>query len=285
MRRALIWGGVVVLGLVLALALNTTRQAGLINMVRQTPAARVAELEPYWRLERPEGPGPAPLAVLLSGCDGVQDNMAFWAGVLRERGWATLIVDSHTPRHLQDAELWRLVCAGQTLGGQARAGDAAVALAAMQDEEGLTDERMVLGASHGGWSALELVNLANSGEVPPGLTEWPLPPQEILAHLSRMVLIYPYCGLLNTTGTVPWTQAPETLMILAEKDSVISTPQCLDLAQTMARKGTEMQVDVIAGADHAFDQRVRSPLQKKTFDLGQQSEALALVEAFVPERP
>ncbi len=279
--RTLSITGAVLLFLVIGLGLNTMRQAGHLDVVRETPQQREAQLAPYWQFQRPASPGPHPLAILLSGCDGVRDNMTFWADHFNGLGYATLIVDSHSPRNLDGHELWRLVCAGQALGGSERAGDAAVALAAMDRLDGLTGDVLLFGASHGGWSALELVNLANAGTVPPGLTQWPLPPETILDQISRMVLLYPYCGILNATGSVPWHQAPEGLVILAENDSVISTPDCLTKLGKLQARGDDLDVVVIADADHAFDQQNRSALSRKTFDEGQRQQAVTLVDTFL----
>ena len=95
--------------------------------------------------------------MLLSGCDGVHDNMEFWANRLAARGYRALILDSHRPRGLDRFEAWRLVCAGQVLPGAERAGDLAVALA---DPALPAGGRIVLGASHGGWAAMEFLRLA-----------------------------------------------------------------------------------------------------------------------------
>ncbi len=87
------------------------------SLVREAPEVRQARLAPGWRLLLPEGAGPHPAAILLSGCDGVHDNMDFWADLLVRRGRAALIVDSHTLRGLDADPAWRLVCAGLALRG------------------------------------------------------------------------------------------------------------------------------------------------------------------------
>ncbi|MBP1805332.1 dienelactone hydrolase family protein [Rubellimicrobium aerolatum] len=242
------------------------------------PPAREAGLALHWRLLRPDGPGPHPAAVLLPGCDGVHDNMDFWAETFLRHGRAALILDSHAPRGLDDDPAWRLVCAAQLLRGPERAGDLAVALDALDRMPGIDGGDVVLlGASHGGWTAMEFVRLAAEGTPPPGLARWPASPDDLLARTRALVLLYPYCGVLNRAGPEDWAEAPPTLMILAGDDSVVSAPACADRARQLAASGAEVRVEVLPGAGHAFDQRDRSPLSALTFDADQRARAEALV--------
>ncbi len=64
-------------------------------------------LEPYARLTMPEGDGPFPAIVLLHGCGGmVHSREQYWDKRLAEWGFASLRVDSFTPRGITG------VCAG-----------------------------------------------------------------------------------------------------------------------------------------------------------------------------
>ena len=77
---------------------NTWRQWAGLTVAPDTPAERRAQLEPFWRVRPPAlGVPETGGAVVLSGCDGVHDNMVFWAGRLAGRGYRTLILDSHGP--------------------------------------------------------------------------------------------------------------------------------------------------------------------------------------------
>jgi dienelactone hydrolase len=213
------------LALTLALAAPCAApQAAGWTLRDESPQRRTERLAAEWRLVLPEGPGPHPAAILLSGCDGVHDNMDFWAAEFVRRGRAALIVDSHTPRGLDRFESWRLVCSAIALTGAERAGDVAVALEALARNDAITGDVVLFGASHGGWTAMEFVALASSGETPPGLTAWPGPPAELLSQVSALVLLYPYCGMLNDADADSWRGAPPTKMILAEEDSIVRTP-------------------------------------------------------------
>ncbi len=145
-----------------------------IMAAKRTPEALSALLAPSYRVAMPEGAGPFPVALLFSGCDGPKDNLDRLSEALVEAGWGAVIVDSHGPRGIDRAEVWRLVCSGVTLPGAERAADVAVAIADVRAMERVDGERIALvGASHGGWAVLDLFALARRDEVPWGLTDWP----------------------------------------------------------------------------------------------------------------
>jgi dienelactone hydrolase len=276
-RWGLIAAGVIVLGL----ALNTGRQYLGWSPFDETPEDRFERLAEHWRLVRPEGPGPFPAAVLLSGCDGVRDNLDYWADLFVETGRAALIVDSHTPRGLDELESWRLVCAGQALSGAERAGDIAVALDALSELEGVSDDIILFGASHGGWTAMEFVTHAAAGELPPGLKRWPEDPEVLLDRVSALILFYPYCGVLNGSTRDHWREDLPTLFVLAENDTIVSTPDCIALAEDLDPASAAVEVTVLTGADHGFDQREKSLFSTLAFDAAQRDRARRIVLKFL----
>ena len=263
--------------LALTLVANTAVQLSPWRPSVDTPQERADRLAPHWRLTRPPGEGAAPVALLLSGCDGPADNMALWAEALARLGWASLVVDSHAPRGLAAEPRWWLVCSGQALSGAERAGDAAVALAALRGMEGVDASRvLLLGASHGGWAAAELMALAEAGAAPPGLTAWPAAPETLLAQVAGVVLLYPYCGPASGAGT-GWDHPAPVLMVLAGRDEIVGTEPCVALAGTLAGRGVPARAETLAEAGHGFDQRARSPLSPLDFDEGATRRAVALM--------
>ncbi len=269
--------------LVLALlALNTARNAAGWQPLVQTPAQRQQMLAASWRLLRPDTPGPHKAAILMSGCDGVHDNMAWWAQVMRAQGRAVLILDSHAPRGLDRAQAWRAVCAAQLLPGSERAGDLAVAMAALRDMPGIdAGELAVLGASHGGWTAMELMAALETPAPPPGLTAWPAPPDSLAAQIGPVVLLYPYCGLISGADKAHWPRQARGLMILAQHDSITDAPACRDMAAVLAARGATLRVVTLPGVDHGFDQRDRSALSPLEFDARARDRATMLVGDFL----
>lgn len=188
------------------------------------------------------------------------------------------ILDSHGPRGLDRFEAWRLVCAGQALPGAERAGDLAVALA---DPALPPGGRIVLGASHGGWATMEFLRLAVTGEVSPALRDWPAPPAQLLRDLEAVILLYPYCGLLNGADAGDWTGAPPILMVLAAEDRIVSTPDCESMAARLRERGARVAVEVLPDADHGFDQQDRAAFSALRFDAGLRDRAAAAIDTFL----
>lgn len=287
MRKRYLIAGVAFAGLVAAaLAGNTARNVARFQPLTRSPAEAEALLAPAWRLVMPpENAGFAPpykAAVVMSGCDGVHDNMELWAGVLADHGRATLILDSHGPRGLDQLQSWRAVCAAQILPGAERAADLAVAIAAMGRMEGIdTSDIAVLGASHGGWSIMELLELLGTEAPPPGLAAWPEPRAELAARIGPVVLLYPYCGVVSGAGDAHWPANAEGLMVLAGEDSIVDPQKCREMAAGLVERGADLTVATLAGADHGFDQKEHSVVSSLVFDQGLTDQAEALVSGLL----
>ena len=275
--KTMIWAAVAIAALLLLVGGNTLGRYTGVTVPREAPEALAAQLRPHYRIERPEGDGPFPTALLLSGCDGPRDNLARWAGMLKARGWASIVVDSHAPRGFGDFQIWRLICAGQLLTGAERAGDIAVALADIRSLPFVDADRIALvGASHGGWAILEFLTFASRGEVPPTLTAWPEAiAQAPLAGVSGAVLLYPYCGQLSRVARRGWTKPVPVLFLLVENDAIADETACLRVARREGDRGLPVETHVIPGVTHGFDQEEKAPLSTLRFDAAATADALA----------
>jgi dienelactone hydrolase len=254
--------------------------------VRQDPADLSALLSPYYRVSKPEGSGPFPTALLLSGCDGPRDNLDRWAEMLVGEGWAAMIVDSHTPRGYDDFEIWRLICAGQLLMGSERAGDLLVALGDARQQPWVDRDRLVLiGASHGGWSIMELLAFEQSWRLPFNLGALPqgISIDDPLAGLLGQILVYPYCGVPNRARDDAWRHRSPTLFLLAGNDVIAPAEDCLRVAEALEARGLPVEVVVYEGVTHGFDQKERSTLSPLEFDPEATRGALARGAAFLRE--
>ncbi len=254
----------------------------------KNPEELSALLSPHYRLLTPAGPGPFPTGSIFSGCDGVRDNIDRWATVLNEKGWAALIVDSHTPRGLSAHDLWRLVCAGQILTGAERAGDALVALRDARRMEEVEPSRIVLiGTSHGGWAIMELLVLEEAGQLPPNLTAIPegLRTEAPLKNLAGQILLYPYCGIANRARQSGWRHSVPTLMLLSGADTITPSKGCLKIAALQEARGLPMETVVFEGINHGFDQQDRAAFSPLVFDPEATAEALRLGAAFLDGLP
>jgi len=274
-RRALLAVAGVALALAAALALNTWRGAVGWSVTTHLPAELAATLRPAYAVTTPPGEGPFPTALLFSGCDGPKDNLRRLARTLRRAGWASVVVDSHGPRGFDHAQLWRLICTGQLLTGTERAGDVAVALDDVRAMPFVDAERMALiGASHGGWAILDFLALEATGEPAPILEAWPASVEANgLDGVGAAVLLYPYCGPTSRMRQVEWRAAPALLFLLVADDTITDEEACRKVASELRRRGTAVDLEVLQGVTHGFDQRQKAPLT--TLDFAPEAAAAA----------
>lgn len=275
-------GGFVAFWLVVVAGNSLGRYLGWI--VPPAPPERIAAaLRPYYRVMAPPGEGPFPTALLYSGCDGPRDNMASWAAMLNMRGWAAIIVDSHTPRDYQDYEVWRLICAGQLMMGSERAADVLVSIYDARRMPIVDPGRIVLiGASHGGWSIMELFAFEKAWRLPFGLAALPEGGDEHpLDGVVGAILLYPYCGAANRARRSGWSIEIPTLFLLAGRDAIAPASDCLAVADRLAGAGMPIETRVFANATHGFDQQQRAPFSMLEFDPAITAEAFAVAGAFL----
>jgi len=272
--------------LLLAIGGNSLGQYTGWTVKRLQPDVLSAKLRPFYRTTVPDGPGPFPTALLLSGCDGPKDNLERWTAMLKGMGWGSIIVDSHGPRGFSDYEIWRLVCTGQLLMGSERAGDLLVAIDDARRMRFVDPERIVLvGASHGGWTIMDLLSLDPPHRLPTNLaTVPPLAPPDPLHGVAGIVLLYPYCGQANRARRHPWSRAIPTLFLLAQDDMVAPSAHCLDIADRLSASGLPIEVVTFSGVTHGFDQEDRSALSPLEFDVETTATALAIAKDFLVSR-
>lgn len=285
-RRRLVLG--IGLGVALAGALVAGNFAGRYTgwtVARMTPAELSAKLSPYYRVATPPGPGPFPVALLFSGCDGPKDSMDRWSAALVAHGWATLVVDSHAPRGLTAHESWRLVCIGQVLLGSERAGDVLVALADARRMPFADPGRIaLLGASHGGWAIMDLLAFDPPAALPFNLGAAP-GPGDPLAGLAGVVLLYPYCGEASRTPADGWRREVPALFVLAGNDRIVDPADCGRIAAALAARGQPVETLTLPGVDHGFDQAEKAPLSTLEFDPAATEIAIAAALAFLDGLP
>ena len=251
------------------------------SVTRQAPEALAQTLRPDYRVQMPAGSGPFPTALLFSGCDGPKDNLARWTAELNRLGWGAVVVDSHGPRGLEEAQKWRLVCAGQLLTGGERAGDIAVALADVRAMPGVDPDRIALvGASHGGWAILDLLALRGQGRLPYNLKSWP-GAGDPLAGVVGAVLLYPYCGVGTQVSRHGWSDRIPLLFLLVEGDTIADEGACLAVAERAKEAGLPVEWHMIAGTTHGFDQQEKSMFSTLEFSPEATAEAMTAVDDFL----
>lgn len=243
--------------------------AGVLGLKseRLRPEAVSSLLRPYDRVIKPEGDGPFPTALLFSGCDGPMDNMDTWAAPLVEKGWAVVVVDSHTPRGFDDPVLWRLVCFAQLMPGGERAGDVLVSVADAAQMPFVDPDRLaVIGMSHGGWSIMDLMAFDLPQDLPFNLRAMPQMPARGLGAIRAVILVYPWCGIANRARHEPWTQDAPIHFILATDDTIAPADDCLEVVGELREAGRAVTTQIFDGVTHAFDQKKHGSLSALVFD-------------------
>ncbi|MBS0539169.1 MAG: dienelactone hydrolase family protein [Proteobacteria bacterium] len=184
------------------------------------------------QLYRPAGAGKVPAVAIFHGCGGVGINNTRMAGLLRDWGYAALVVDSFTARRMTD------VCGRHwptQAEAEAREKDIDAALAWLAHQDFVDPGRLAfMGYSYGGGVALLRAFQ-------------PRAPQAKAA-----VLLYPDCGLGDPLGAAPQPRQP-TLFALGELDDWTPARQCQSLIDRVKVGGTLIETHVYAGAHHSFD--------------------------------
>ncbi|TGK36004.1 dienelactone hydrolase [Leptospira gomenensis] len=212
---------------------------------------------------KPEGNGPFPLIVMMHGCGGAYSyndpgrGVGFlfteWAARGKNLGYATLLLDSFTPRNAPQNQCGNGPGTG-TSEVTDRPTDAYAALDYVRRSSIIDSDKIVLlGWSHGGSSVLSTVD-TNSTLVYRSI--YPKP-------FRAVVSFYPGCGLNNAFGGIvngsylPFTH---TKILAAELDPLYTSGYCDDRiarAQTLGASvatGNSFTITVYPNAHHSFDQ-------------------------------
>src|SRR5215472_18992964 len=103
------------------------------------------------RFEKPPGPGPFPVVILLHNCAGIDGSpsLAVWAPLMWAQGYATLRLDSFTARGYGN------VCANLQIRPAERAQEVFAAADLLTARPDIRPDRIaVLGLSHGAGTAI-----------------------------------------------------------------------------------------------------------------------------------
>jgi dienelactone hydrolase len=196
------------------------------------------EIQLTGRFEKPPGPGPLPVVILLHNCAGIDGSpsLAVWAQLMWAQGYATLRLDSFTARGYSN------VCANTSqVKPSERAQDvlaAAYLLAVRPDVR--PDRIAMLGLSHGAGTAIYVAR--DHEELRSG--------RERLAarrgKLVASVALYGGCG-----PSPGYPVIIPLLALLGGNDDWTPAASCVALANTQANG--IMQAMVYPDAYHSFD--------------------------------
>ena len=177
---------------------------------------------------------------MLHGCTGlrtgtgaIQGKLRFWAGHLRELGYATLMVDSFTPRGIDE------VCTGRHMLSPVRdrADDARGALRYLQGRSDIRPDRIgLLGWSNGAAATLSV--LFDEGRIE--------------RDFRAAVAFYPNCTRKYPRGPVFQPYAPLYILIGALDDWTPAAP-CTEIVERSRAAGAPITIKVYPDAHHSFD--------------------------------
>ncbi|MGA7486146.1 MAG: dienelactone hydrolase family protein [Xanthobacteraceae bacterium] len=212
-------------------------------------------------LAMPAGKGPFPAIVVLHDCAGLGPRSSGapwrWSSQLAAKGYITVAPDSFSTRGHPGG-----VCTDASpprISFEQRADDAYAALAYLRTLPDVDPQRIaVMGGSHGGSSTLAAIVDAAVNSKRPG------------PRFAAAVALYPGCG--RTVGGWSVQRARDAryritgysgafkplaplLILVGELDDWTPAEPCRRLAAASQRAGYPVEIEVYAGAHHAFDSR------------------------------
>lgn len=184
----------------------------------------------WGHFKRPSGQGRHPAVVLMHGCNGIQQSHFDWAEKLIDAGYAALIVDSFRPRSIV-----RQCGSGlATASPSGRVLDAYGALQFLSAQDSIDADRIgLIGWSHGGIAALTAVSKNGIGE-------------RFSATFQSVAAFYPYCVAGRTFFR------PVSILI-GEEDDWTPAADCQSLKAGTKNTAHEIELTLLPGATHAFD--------------------------------
>lgn len=244
MQAARIWGAIV-------LSLMAT------NVYGQAPETFTARSHMFGReltfkvdLDVPEGAGPFPAVVLMHGCGGLSPSMApiNWRKTFRGMGYATLIVESSTPRG------WPAnVCTNESASSTAAQADRRVeahAAAKMLRKLPLIkkDAVVLMGFSHGAGTAMYVAQRS------PGVDK-AMDADERSEQYNALIANYPWCGRPGTELQFQTMPVPTPLLILiGDSDNYTPTQFCQAYAeQRVPISEDRVKLVIYPQTGHSFD--------------------------------
>ncbi len=184
------------------------------------------------QLFRPAASGRVPAVAIFHGCGGVGVNNTRMAGLLKEWGYAALVVDSFGARHMTD------VCGRHwptEADAQARERDIDAALAWLARQDFVDGRRLAfIGYSYGGGVALLRAFEAREPKA------------------RAAILLYPDCGLGAPLGAAPQPRQP-TMFAMGALDDWTPASQCQALIDRVKVGRELVETHVYADAHHSFD--------------------------------
>jgi dienelactone hydrolase len=186
---------------------------------------------------RPEGAGPFPFVVLLHGCGGLYHEAMWktwvtpWAELFRTQGIGTAVVDSFTPRGVDQ------VCTRNVAGWAVRRADDAYSVRGWLAEQPYVDATRiaVMGMSNGGRTVLAAMRTTLKH------------PHPFVAGVA----LYPGCQTdVRSTFYAP------LLVLIGSADIVTPAHFCEEMKRAQPESAPRLDLVIFPGGPHTFDMRL-----------------------------
>ncbi len=214
--------------------------------------ARMAHFAPHFKLIRPQGDGPFPCVFMMHGCGRADVPQMPYAMALKEKGFASIIVDSFAPRLISDVEAKMTVCTGLQLHANERVGDLAAAMEWSKQFDFINQNDLhAIGWSHGGWCLMDAVAVAKDI---PRHTRIEFDWVPMLETIKSMFCIYPWCGPGSYSYSKSWKHNVPTHVIVCGRDVVTGDALAKRAVEKLRRDGINIDFTSFPTATHSFDE-------------------------------
>ncbi len=225
--------------------------------VRAPFPAEPAAGSTFYAIQQPEGAGPFPAVVILHTCGGVQPHIKVWMAVLAANGYASLAVDSFTPRgggHC-NAPGFFPAAVDEVME------DATAALEHLRTRPGIDARRIaVLGFSYGAWAALRV---GSPGHRRGG------------HRFAAAVAFYPLCTAVAEGASEAGSDNlfadldTPTLILIGESDNDFPgmAASCAARVRALQKIDRPVRLKLFPGLAHGFDQYDRNANREATVEM------------------
>lgn len=220
-----------------------------------TMADRFDKLKPHMTVYGPEDDLPRPAILLFHGCGGIRSHIHLYAETAAQSGVRAFVIDSLKPRGMGRTAALTLVCTGLVLKGYERSGDVLASLWGISNRpDVLSDQIILAGWSHGGWSIMDLMTeaLTRSGEA-----KLKDPDASLIERVRGLFLVYPYISFPARSLSKPWLHFPPTTAILATSDHLTTYKSAKTVLDRLSENGLSLHT-IALKASHAFDEETFS---------------------------
>lgn len=243
-----------------------------------TLSERWTRLAPHMTMVGPDDDRPRPTAILFHGCGGLRDHLPRYAEAAKAVGWRACIIDSYTPRGLNQTMALGLVCTGLILRGGERSGDVLAAIDGLSKRPEVDASRLVLaGWSHGGWSIMEAMSLDPHGPGAAGLRDAETCD---LSGVKGVWLAYAYVGFAAINRMRAWRHCPKVLAVTARRDHLTTVRNAEQVHAMIRGCGAEVETWIAEGT-HSFDEPMNAPPMR--YDDALATEALKRFAALLQD--